>query len=146
MTARKKAASSKTTRKRAPAKNRRAATKAKQKSRFSRIEAELPANLRDYAKQVHKQLNTLERDIERAIPQARRRTARLIREASHQLGAMEARGQKAWRERAEQMTKDAQRLLRRLEKAIAPAPRTRATTSKKKGTAKRSAKKAGTRR
>ena len=146
MTARKKAPGSKTTRKRAPAKKRRAATKAKQKSRLARIEAELPANLRDYAKQVHKQLNTLERDIERAIPQARRRTARLIREASHQLGAMEARGQKAWRERAEQMTKDAQSLLRRLEKAIAPAPRTRATNLKKKGTAKRSANKAGTRR
>ena len=146
MTARKKAPGIKTTRKGAPAKKRRAATTAKQKSRFARIEAELPANLRDYAKQVHKQLNALERDIERAIPQARRRTARLIREASHQLGAMEARGQKAWRERAEQMTKDAQSLLRRLEKAIAPAPRKRATTSKKKGTAKRSANKAGARR
>jgi hypothetical protein len=107
------------------------------KSALSRIEDELPANLRDYGKHVRKQLNALERDLERAIPQARRRTAKLIREASHNLGAMEARGEKAWRQRAGQITKDAQKLLRKLEKAVAP-PR---KASKKKAARKTAARK-----
>jgi hypothetical protein len=131
MTARKKAARKKT-----------AGKGATRKSALTRLEDKLPASLRDYAKRVNKQLNALERDVERAIPQARRRTARLIREASHKLGAIEARGEKAWRGRADHMTRDAQKLLRRLEKAVAPAPRKRA--AKKKGAAKRTASKAVT--
>ena len=132
MTARKKAARKATARERTAGRRRQS-----KKSAIARLEDELPANLREYAKRVHKQLNALERDIERAIPQARRRTARLIREASHKLGAMEGRGEKAWRERADHATRDAQKLLRRLEKAVAPPPRKRA--SKKKAAAKRSA-------
>jgi hypothetical protein len=125
---------------------RRTAPKKKQKSTLARLEDELPANLRDYAKQVHKQLNTLERDLERAIPQARRRTARLIREASHKLGAWEERGQKEWRARAESMTTDARKLLRKLEKSVAP-PRKKSASKKKKASKKKTAmKKAGKKR
>jgi len=126
MTARKKTAKKKTSKKKTSRK--------KARSALARIEDELPANLRDYAKQVRKQLNALERDIERAIPKARRSTARLIRDASHKLGDLEARGQKAWRARADSMTRDAQRMLRKLEKAVAP-PRKR--TTRKKGAARK---------
>jgi hypothetical protein len=122
----------------------RTATKKSPKSALERMEDELPANLRDYAKQVHRQLNALERDLERAIPQARRRTARLIREASHKLGVLEERGQKQWRARADHMTKDAQKLLRKLEKAVAPPPRKRAAkkpVAKKRAAKKKAAKK-----
>jgi len=147
MAARKKAAS-KTTRgaarkKKATAKK--GATKKRARSALDRLEDELPANLRDYAKQIHKQLNTLEKDIERAIPKARRRTARLIREASHKLGELEANGQKAWKARADSMTKDAQKLLRRLEKAVSPPRKTakrKKTKTPKKAAAKKRASKA----
>lgn len=144
MTARKKKTSS--TRKpkakaRAKAKGK---AKAGAKSALGRIEDELPANLRDYAKQVQKRLNALERDLERAIPKGRRRIAKLIREASHNLGVLEERGEKAWRQRAESMTKDAQKMLRRLEKAVAPPARKPA--GKKKAAKKKAAKKPTTRR
>jgi hypothetical protein len=127
MTARKKTAG-KTPKKRA-------AKARKNKTALDRIQDELPANLRDYAKHVRRQLNALERQLERAIPQARRRTARLIREASHNLGAAEARGEKAWRDRAAHMTKDAQKLLRKLGRAVAPPP----AASKKKAAARKKA-------
>ena len=97
------------------------------KSALARIEEDLPKSLRDFGKLVRKNLNQLERDIERAIPAARKRTARLIRDASHELGRIEERGEAAWRKRASKvgkdahkMTKDAQSLLRKLERAVAP--------------------------
>lgn len=117
VTARKKAARKKS-----------AAPKSRGKSAIARIEQELPKTLRDFGKQVRKNLNQLERDIERAIPAARKRTARLIREASHELGRIEERGEAAWRKRvskvgrdAHKMTKEARGLMRRLERAAAPA-------------------------
>lgn len=137
MTARKKTAKKKTAKKKA--------TKKKTtKSALARMEDELPPNLRDYAKQVHKQMNALERDLERAIPQARRRIAKLIREASHNLGAAEERGEKAWRQRAAHITHDAQKLMRKLEKAVAPPPRSR-SKKKKKAAAKRPVRRAAAR-
>lgn len=123
MTARKKTAKKKTAKKKT-------ARKKTAKTTIERIGGELPKNLRDYGKQVRKQLNALERDLERAIPQARRRIAKLIGEASHNLGAAEERGERAWRQRAGHMTRDAQKLLRKLERAVAP-PRRKRTAKKK---------------
>jgi Na+-translocating ferredoxin:NAD+ oxidoreductase RnfC subunit len=125
------------------AQKKRSAKARKNKSALDRLQDELPPNLRDYAKQVRRQLNALERQLERAVPQARRRTARLIREASHNLGAAEARGEKAWRDRAAHMTKDAQKLLHKLEMAVAP-PRaaSKKKATRKKTTAKKSSQKA----
>ena len=139
MTARKKTAG-KTQKKRA-------AKARKNKTALDRIQDELPANLRDYAKQVRRQLNALERQLERAIPQARRRTARLIREASHNLGVAEARGEKEWRDRAAHMTKDAQKLLRKLGRAVAPPPAApkKKKAARKKATAKKSSRKTAAR-
>jgi hypothetical protein len=129
MTARKKTTGK--VRKKAAARTR------KSKSALDRLGDELPATLRDYGKQVRRQLNALEREIERAIPQARRRTAKLIREASHNLGAMEARGEKAWREGAASMTRDAQKLLKKLEKSVSPARASKKKAARKKKAAKK---------
>jgi len=120
---RKKAARKKVTRKKATGRKK----TARKKSAFGRLEAELPKSLRDFRNQVRKNLNQLERDIERAFPAARKRTARIIRDASHELGRIEERGEAAWRKGlakatkdAQKMTKDAQSLLRKLERAVAP--------------------------
>jgi hypothetical protein len=129
MTARKKTTGK--VRKKAAARTR------KSKSALDRLGDELPATLRDYGKQVRRQLNALEREIERAIPQARRRTAKLIRAASHNLGAREARGEMAWRERAASMTRDAQKLLKKLEKAVSPARASKKKAARKKKAAKK---------
>ena len=137
MAARKKAA----TRKKAVARKKATGSK----SALARIEAGLPKTLRDFGKQVRKDLDRLERDIERAIPAARKRTARLIRDASHELGRIEERGEDVWKKgvaqatkEARKMTKDAQGLLRKLERSLA-APKRKKKAARKKVARKKAA-------
>jgi hypothetical protein len=94
---------------------------------------ELPPTLRDYAKQVRSRLDGLERQITRTSVDVRRRGARLLREASHQLGRLEAEGEAGWRRLATPYRRQLADLLRRLEKALAP-PKTRARTAARKAT------------
>ncbi len=82
---------------------------------------ELPPTLQAYSKQVQKRLAALEKEIERAQTEARRRAARLLRKASHELGRLEAGGEQGWRKLAGDAQKQAIKLLAQLEKAIAPA-------------------------
>jgi hypothetical protein len=82
---------------------------------------ELPPTLQAYSKQVQKRLAALEKEIERARTEARRRAARLLRNASHELGRLEAGGEQGWRKLAGDAQKQALKLLAQLEKAIAPA-------------------------
>jgi len=92
---------------------------------------ELPPTLRDYAKQVRSRLDGLERELTRASVDVRRRAARLLREASHQLGRLEAEGEAGWRRLAAPYRRRLVALLRRLEKALAPPKaRTRSTARK----------------
>jgi hypothetical protein len=95
---------------------------------------ELPRNLQEFRKRIETQLNALERDVSRARTETRRRAARLIREASQQLGRLEARGETGWRQLAESYRKDLVRLLERIERALTP-----------KGGAARAARKTGAR-
>ena len=81
---------------------------------------ELPSTLQAYSKQVQKRLALLEKEIERAQTEARRRAARLLRTASHELGRLEAGGEQGWRKLAGDAQKQAIKLLAQLEKAIAP--------------------------
>jgi hypothetical protein len=81
---------------------------------------ELPPTLQAYSKQVQKRLVLLEKEIERAQTEARRRAARLLRNASHELGRLEAGGEQGWRKLASDAQKQAIKLLAQLEKAIAP--------------------------
>ena len=111
-----------------------------------RIEEGLPKTLRDFGKQVRRNLDQLERDIERAIPVARKRTARIIRDASHELGRIEERGEVFWRKgvaqatrEARKMTKDAQSLLRKLERSVATAKPKKKKAARKKVARKKTA-------
>jgi hypothetical protein len=97
-----------------------AALRGKAKSTVQRIEEELPPELRPYARRMRQGLSRLEKQLASAQEGARRRWARLLREASHQLGRVEALGEREWRKRSTQARRDAVKLLRRLEKAIEP--------------------------
>ena len=91
---------------------------------LTRLEYEPPPTLREYAKQVRRRLNQLEKQIEKARVQVRRRATRLLREASHELGKLHVGGEAGWRGLAAPYRRDLVALLRRLEKALAPpAPR-----------------------
>ena len=130
-TARKKASTRRTTSRKKTARKSIAAKASASRtpaSALARLEAELPKNLRDYGKQVRRQLNLIERQIEQAQKQTPRRWARLIRDASHQLGRLEALGERNFRKLTTPYRKEAARLLRQLERAVAPpaAPRKKA--------------------
>lgn len=97
---------------------------------LKRLEPELPANLREYSRQVRGQLVKLERRIETAQQGARRRFTRLLREVSQQLGRFEALGDRRWKRQTYAARRETAKLLRRLEKAIEP-PRPRPARKKK---------------
>ena len=108
----------------------------RRKGPIARLEEELPKTLREYTKEVNKRLNHLEREVERGQAQARRRAARLIRQASHELGKHSGKGEKGWRGLTAPYRRDAVHLLRRLERAVAPA---RKKASRKKARRKKPA-------
>lgn len=98
---------------------------------LDRLERQLPSTLREFAGELRKRLDRLERDAARAQIEARRRAARLLREASHQLGRLEVGGETAWRKLGASYQKDLIALLKRLEKALAPPARARRPARKK---------------
>ncbi len=107
-----------------------AAKRASASRAIARLEPELPANLREYARQVRRRLTQVEREIDRAEAQARRRFTRLLRNASHELGHLEARGQAEWRKLTNPYRRRAVSLLKKLEKAVAPPARKKAARKK----------------
>lgn len=98
----------------------------------ARLEGQLPPTLREYAGDLRKRLDRLERDIARAQLEARKRAARLLREASQQLGRLEVGGEAAWRKLGASYQKDLVALLRRIEKALAPPAKRRPAARKKR--------------
>lgn len=97
---------------------------------------ELPPTLRDYAKQVQRRLDRLERDLARTRADVRRRATRLLREASHQLGRLEARGEAGWRRLTAPYRRQLLDLLKRLEKVLAPPRASSRPTARKKAVRK----------
>lgn len=94
---------------------------------LDRLERSLPPTLREFAGEIRKRLDRLEKDAARAQIEARKRAARLLREASHQLGRLEVGGEAAWRKLGASYQKELVALLKRLEKAMAPVvPKRRA--------------------
>jgi len=87
---------------------------------FARLEGQLPPTLREYAKELRKRLDRLERDLTQAQIEARRRAAKLLREASLQLGRLEVGGEAGWRKLGASYQKELVALLKRLEKVLAP--------------------------
>lgn len=100
-------------------------------STFALLEGQLPPTLREYAGDLRKRLDRLERDLAKAQLEARKRAARLLREASHQLGRLEVGGEAAWRKLGAAYQKDLVALLKRIEKALAPAAKRRPARKKK---------------
>ncbi len=97
---------------------------------LKRIEPELPRELQDFSRRVRRGLVRLEQRIETAQQGARRRFTRLLREVSHQLGRLEAEGERRWKQQTYPARREAVKLLKRLEKAIEP-PRSRPARKKK---------------
>lgn len=146
MAARKKAAKKAVRKKAAPkkaARKKTARTAApKRSAAASRIEQEFPATLGDFSRRVRRQLNALERNIEKTEWRYRRQATRALRDASHQLGKFEARGERAWKKLTTQARREVLTVLRRVERAVeGPKPK-----PKKKAAAKRSSRKPATRR
>jgi hypothetical protein len=79
-----------------------------------------PLSLAQFGKQVRTRLSRLEREIQRAP--ATKQLTRMLRDASHQLGKWEATGEKRWKKLTANARADALKLLKRIEKAIAPPP------------------------
>jgi len=102
---------------------------------------DLPRTLQEYNDAVERMLNRLEREIEGAFPTARRRLARMLRDASRELGRLEARGERAWKRSAGAATRESQRVLNQLSNTIEKLDLARGG-KKKKGAAKTSRKKA----
>ena len=100
-------------------------------TRLARLEGQLPPTLREFASELRKRLDSLERDVTNAQLEARRRTASLLREASQQLGRLEVSGEAGWRKLGASYQKELIALLKRLEKALAP-PAARKPARKKK--------------
>ena len=84
------------------------------------IEFEVPSTFRAYAQQLRRRLDQLEGELARARADVRQGAARLLREASQQLGKLEARGEAGWRGLAEPYRRELANLLRRLEQMLAP--------------------------
>ncbi len=130
-TTRKKATSAKSAASRARAKQSNAIKRAG--DAIARLETELPRNLRDYLRELRRLLDTLEREIQRMQATTRSQATRLLRDASHQFGAVEALGQRAWQRVTNPYRREAVQLLKRLEKVIEPkGGRGRVASTRKK--------------
>jgi len=124
-TTRKKATAKKATRKKATAKKatRKKTAKKTAKKKIGRIAAsdllgaELPKSLKALSRQLRRDLNGIEKQIETAGKETRRSLTRVVRDASHHLGTLEARGQKEWRKMSARARSEVERTLKRVKRA-----------------------------
>lgn len=93
--------------------------------RLTQLEADLPATLRDFSRRVRRGLVQLEKRIEHDSRDTRRQAARVMREASHRLGHLEAQGEREWRRQTLRARRATVALLRRLERVIEPPRKAR---------------------
>ena len=100
-------------------------TRRKPKSALAKVEAELPPTLRDFSRRVRRGLVHLEKQIEKEGRDARRQAARMLKTASHELGKLEAKGERAWKRQSLHARRATVRWLRRLERAVEPPQRKR---------------------
>jgi hypothetical protein len=93
-------------------------TPRKRSGPVSRLQQELPATLGEFSKGVRRQLNALERNIEKSDWRYRRQTTRALRDASHLLGRLEADGDRAWKRLTAQARREVLGVLRSVERAV----------------------------
>ncbi len=111
----KKATAKKTTRKKTAKK-----TTAKKKRRISAaslLGEELPKSLKALSTQLRRDLNAIEKQIESAGKDTRRSLTRVVRDASHHLGVLEARGQQEWRKMSTRARNEVERTIQRVRAA-----------------------------
>ena len=113
--ARKKATAKKTTRKKAAKKT--ARKKIGRIAASDLLGAELPKSLKALSRQLRRDLNAIERQIQTARKETRRSLTRVVRDASHHLGTLEARGQKEWRKMSSRARSEVERTLKRVKRA-----------------------------
>ena len=113
--AKKKATKKKATKKKAS--KRKATRKSARRSAIDLVGAELPKSLKAFGRQLRRDLNAIERQIETCGKDTRRSLARIVRDASHQLGVLEARGQREWRSLSRNARRDVERIRKRVQKA-----------------------------
>jgi len=111
-TARKKATKKKATKKKAARKK-----KAAKRTSIDLVGSALPKSLKAFGRQCRRDLSAIEKQIEIAGKDTRRSLARIVRDASHQLGTLEARGEREWRTLSRNAKRDVERVLRRVQKA-----------------------------
>lgn len=114
---RKKAAKKKGTRKKASRKKTSKKKGGKKKAARSLVGSELPKSLSAFSRQLKRDLNSIEKEIEDAGRGTRRSLARILRDASSQLGRLEARGQKEWRSLSKKAQREVDNIVRRVKKA-----------------------------
>ncbi len=118
MAARKKTAKKKAARRKKAAPKRKAKKKkSARKAADSIIGTDLPKSLKAFGKMLRRDLNAIERQIEVARKDTRRGLTRIVRDASHQLGTLEARGEREWRKRSRNAEKDINKIVKRVKKA-----------------------------
>jgi hypothetical protein len=116
--ARKKTASrKKASKKKASRKKTTKGKKSAKRSAFDFAGIELPKSLKALGRQVRRDLNSIEKQIEVCGKDTRRSLARVVRDASHQLGLLEARGEREWRSLSRNSKRDVERVMRRVRKA-----------------------------
>lgn len=123
--ARKKSVAKKSTRKKATRKKatrkktaRKTSARKKTKKKAARTLAdELPRSLKQFRKDVERELLAVEREVETAGRATRRRLTRVVRDAARHLGQLEAKGERQWKKLTRVAKSDAKRMLDRLKKA-----------------------------
>jgi hypothetical protein len=112
---RKKATAKKTTRKKTAKKTGR--KKIGRIAASDLLGAELPKSVKALSRQLRRDLNAIEKQIETAGKETRRSLTRVVRDASHHLGTLEARGQKEWRKMSARARSEVERTLKRVKRA-----------------------------
>jgi hypothetical protein len=107
----KKAAKKKATKKKAGKK------RSAKRSAVDLIGDDLPKSLKAFGRLVRRDLTAIEKQIEVAGKDVRRSLSRVVRDASHQLGALEARGEREWRSLSRKAKGDVEQVMKRVRKA-----------------------------
>ena len=116
MAAKKKTAR-KAAKKKAAPKRKSSKKKAARKASVDLVGSNLPKSLKAFGKQLRRDLNAIEKQIEVATKDTRRGLTRIVRDASHQLGVLETRGEREWRKLSRNAEKDLQKIVKRVKKA-----------------------------
>ena len=111
----KKASRKKTTKKKVVRKTKKKPTR--RKSAAAGLAGNLPRSLSAFSRELRRDLNAIEKEIQWAGRDARRGLTRVMRDASHQLGVLEARGQKEWRAISKKARAEVERTVNRVKRA-----------------------------